>query len=165
LEPVQLNSDEVYDILRKRLFIEYPSSTASSVNEIAIAYKEALSNAGRSGLTGYTGDLVFLGIKDSYPFHPSIKEIYARFKENPGFQQTRGLIKLMRQIVRGFYETGLADIKYLINVHDIDLNNRNMLSLIKQIKPSLETAISHDIAQNGRSVAEIIDKQNIEKKE
>jgi hypothetical protein len=32
-----------------------------------------------------------------------------------------------------------------------------MLSHIKQIKPSLETAISHDIAQNGKSVAESID--------
>ena len=165
LEPVQLNSDEVYDILRKRLFIEYPASTAPAVNDIAMAYKEALVGAGKSGLTGYTGDSVFLGIKDSYPFHPSIKEIYARFKENPGFQQTRGLIKLMRQVVRGFYESGLAENKYLINVHDIDLNNRGMLSLIKQIKPSLEVAISHDIAQGGRAVAEIIDEQNREKKE
>ncbi len=101
LEPVALNTDEVYDILRKRLFVEYPLSSAPAVNEIAVAYKDALTGAGKSGLTGYTGDAVFLGIKDSYPFHPSIKEIYARFKENQGFQQTRGLIKLMRQVVRG----------------------------------------------------------------
>jgi predicted AAA+ superfamily ATPase len=102
LEPVALNTDEVYDILRKRLFSACPTANASSVNEIAVGYKEALVGAGKSGLTGYTGDSVYLGIKDSYPFHPSIKEVYARFKENPGFQQTRGLIKLMRQVVRGF---------------------------------------------------------------
>jgi len=165
LEPVALNSDEVYDILRKRLFTDYPVPTSASVNEIAIAYKEAIIGAGKSGLTGYTGEAVFNGIKDSYPFHPSIKEIYARFKENPGFQQTRGLIKLMRQVVRGFYDSGDAERKYLINVFDIDLNERNMLSLIKQIKPSLEAAISHDIAQGGKSVAEVIDEQNGEKKE
>jgi predicted AAA+ superfamily ATPase len=165
LELVALNTDEVYDILRKRLFEKYPASSASTVNEIAIAYKDALARAGKSGLTGYTGDAVYLGVKDSYPFHPSIKEIYARFKENPGFQQTRGLIKLMRQVVRGFYQSGNADKKALINVFDIDLNERNMLSLIKQIKPSLEAAISHDIAQGGKAVAEVIDKQNGEKKE
>ena len=34
-------------------------------------------------------------------------DIYARFKENQNFQQTRGLIKLMRQIVREFYESVL----------------------------------------------------------
>ena len=165
LEPVALNSDEVYDILRKRLFIEYPSPASLAVNEIAMAYKEALVNAGKSGLTGYTGDAVFLGIKDSYPFHPSIKELYARFKENPGFQQTRGLIRLMRQVVRGYFERGEAEREYLINVFDVDLNEREMLSLIKQIKPSLEAAISHDIAQGGKAVAELIDEQNAEKKE
>jgi hypothetical protein len=165
LEPVALNTDEVYDILRKRLFAECPSSASSTVNEIAIVYKEALASAGKSGLTGYTGDSVYLGIKDSYPFHPSIKELYARFKENPGFQQTRGLIKLMRQVVRGFYDSGSADKKNLINVFDVDLNERGMLSLIKQIKPSLEAAISHDISQGGKAVAEVIDEQNGEKKE
>jgi len=72
LEPVALNTDEVYDILRKRLFIDYPSHTSPAVNDIAIAYKEALIGAGKSNLTGYTGDAVFLGIKDSYPFHPSL---------------------------------------------------------------------------------------------
>ena len=63
----------------------------------------------------------------------------------------------MRQIIRQFYESGKANSKYLINVFDIDLNDRNMLSFIKPIKSSLETAISHDIAQEGKSVAETID--------
>lgn len=165
LEPVALNTDEVYDILRKRLFEQCPPPNSSAVNGIAVAYKEALVGAGKSGLTGYAGDSVYLGIKDSYPFHPSIKELYARFKENPGFQQTRGLIRLMRQVVRGFYESGSAERKSLINVSDVNLNERNMLSLIKQIKPSLEAAISHDIAQGGKAVAEIIDEQNGEKRE
>ena len=165
LEPVALNTDEVYDILRKRLFVECPSSSSPAVNEIAVAYKEALIGAGKSELTGYTGDAVYLGIRDSYPFHPSIKELYARFKENPGFQQTRGLIKLVRKVVRDFFESGRCEKKNLINVFDIDLNERGMLSLIKQIKPSLETAISHDIAQGGKAVAEVIDEQNGEKKE
>lgn len=159
IEPVALNSDEIYDILKKRLFESYPTSNSSAVNDVAIEYKEALARAGKSGLTNYAGEKAFLGIKDSYPFHPSIKELYARFKENPNFQQTRGLIKLMRQIVRQFYESGKAEQKALINVFDLNLNDRNMLSYIKQIKPSLEAAISHDIAQNGKSVAEIIDDQ------
>ncbi|MDR2176258.1 MAG: DUF499 domain-containing protein [Synergistaceae bacterium] len=165
LEPVALNTDEVYDILRKRLFTECESSASPAVKEIAVAYKEALLRAEKSGLTGYTGDSVFLGIKDSYPFHPSIKELYARFKENQGFQQTRGLIRLVRRVVRGFFESGQAEKRALINVFDVDLNDRGMLALIKQIKPSLENAISHDVAQGGKAVAEIIDEQNSEKKE
>lgn len=159
IEPVALNSDEIYDILKKRLFESFPTTYDKPINDIAIEYKDALTKASKSGLTNYAGEKIFLGIKDSYPFHPSIKELYARFKENPNFQQTRGLIKLMRQIVRQFYESGKANQKALINVFDIDLNDRNMLSYIKQIKPSLESAISHDIAQNGKAIAEIIDDQ------
>ncbi|MEA4902368.1 DUF499 domain-containing protein [Desulfitobacterium sp.] len=160
IEPVALNSDEIYDILKKRLFESYPSHNSSTVNEVAVGFKEALTRANKMGLTNYTGEKVFLGIKDSYPFHPSIKELYARFKENPNFQQTRGLIKLMRQIIRQFYENGNAESKYLINVFDINLNDHNMLSYIKQIKPSLEAAISHDIAEGGKSIAESIDAEN-----
>lgn len=155
----------MYDILRKRLFEQYPTPNSPDVLEVANAYKAALSSAGKSSLTNYTGEAVYLGIKDAYPFHPSIKELYARFKENPGFQQTRGLIRLMRQVVRGFYESGNAQKKSLINVFDVDLNERTILSLIKQVKPSLEAAISHDIAQGGKSVAEVSDEQSGTKKE
>ena len=160
LEPVALNTDEVFDILRTRLFERVAAANSPEVNAIAIAYKDALTSAGKSGLTGYTGDAVYLGIRDSYPFHPSIKDLYARFKENPGFQQTRGLIRLMRQVVRGFYASGNADKQLLINVYDVDLNNNAMLAMVKQIKPSLEVAISYDIAQAGRAIAEVIDARN-----
>lgn len=34
LEPVALNTDEVYDILRKRLFIECPSAASLAVNMV-----------------------------------------------------------------------------------------------------------------------------------
>jgi hypothetical protein len=47
--------------------------------------------------------------------------------------------------------------------YDINLNEQRMLSHIRQIKPSLEEAINHDIAQDGRSIAEIIDKEKPQK--
>lgn len=159
IAPVALNSDEVYHILRKRLFEDKPLSDryALEKNDIAIQYKDAVTRAKKLGFTNYSGEAVFSGITDSYPFHPSIKDLYARFKENQNFQQTRGLIKLMRQIIRRFWENGQANKESLINVFDVDLNTPNLMSLFRQIKPSLEDAISHDIAQDGQSVAEIID--------
>jgi len=159
IEPVALNSDEIYDILRTRLFKQYPKSYSAEVMEIADEYKSAIKYAGKSGLTSYSPEKAYIGIRDSYPFHPSIKDLYARFKENQNFQQTRGLIRLMRQIVRQFYESGRAKETSLINVFDCDLNDSRMLSFIREIKPSLDNAINHDIAQHGKSVAEIIDEQ------
>ena len=63
----------------------------------------------------------------------------------------------MRQIIREIYESGKADSTYLINVYDVNLNNSNLMAMFRQIKPSLEDAISHDIAQNNLSIAESID--------
>ena len=163
--PVALNSDEIYHILQKRLFEDVSGFEYSlNINDVAIAYKTSVEKSKKLGFTNYTPETVFKGIKDSYPFHPSIKDLYARFKENQNFQQTRGLIKLMRQIVRQFYESGMAKESFLINVFDFDLNEQKMMSHIRQIKPSLEEAINHDIAQDGKSIAEVIDIEKPENK-
>ncbi len=157
IEPVQATSDEVYHILRKRLFKTLPAD--DEINEIAGTYKQAVTEAKQMGYTNTSPEQIYVGIKDSYPFHPSIKDLYARFKENPGFQQTRGLIRLMRLIVAQLYtgDSPKAQSKYLVNVHDFDLNTPEMLIAITQIKPSLTNAIAHDIAANGKAIAEEVD--------
>lgn len=159
IEPVGSSSDEVYHILKKRLFQNSPQ--AGEINQVAIGYKDAVSQAKLMGFTNMSAEYIYTGVKDSYPFHPSIKDLYARFKENPGFQQTRGLIRLMRQIIAQLYigEKCTAKSKYLVNVFDFDLNDRAMLTTVTQIKHSLTNAISHDIAANGKAVAEEIDSQ------
>ena len=159
IEPVGSGSDDVYHILKKRLFESIPG--ADEINLVAIAYKDEVAKAKQMGFTNISPDHLYTGIKDSYPFHPSIRDLYARFKENSGFQQTRGLIRLMRQIIAGIY-TGdkcKAKSKYLVNVFDFDLNDRAMLTTVTQIKQELSNAIAHDIAANGKAIAEEIDAQ------
>ena len=46
---------------------------------------------------------------------------------------------------------------FLIATHDIDLGDRETLTEINQINPTLENAIAHDIASGGNAVAEVID--------
>jgi hypothetical protein len=159
IEPVGSGSDDVYHILKKRLFESIPR--ADEINLVAIAYKDEVAKAKQMGLTSISPDHIYTGIKDSYPFHPSIRDLYARFKENSGFQQTRGLIRLMRQIIAGIYagDKSKAKSKYLVNVFDFDLNDRAMLTTVTQIKQELSNAIAHDIAAHGKAIAEEIDAQ------
>jgi hypothetical protein len=159
IEPVGSASDEVYHILRKRLFKELPSE--NEIINIANGYKQAVLEAKQMGYTNISPDQIFIGIKDSYPFHPSIRNLYARFKENEGFQQTRGLIRLMRRIVSQLYsgDNPKAEEKYLVNVYDFDLNDSDMLTTITQIKPSLANAIAHDISSHGKAIAEVVDRE------
>jgi hypothetical protein len=158
IQPVGSSSDEIYDILRTKLFAKLPEK--EEVNKIALAYKAKVEEAKNLGFTNYNAEKLFTGIKESYPFHPSIRELYERFRENQNFQQTRDLIRLMRKVVTSMWESKMADKRFLINAYDIDLNESSVNTFITQIKPSLGNAISKDIANEGRATAETIDAQN-----
>jgi hypothetical protein len=157
LEPVALNTDELYHILRKRLFERIPDE--SEILEVARAYAKAVSDAKQMDITNASPDKFITQLKESYPFHFAIRDLYARFRENPGFQQTRGLIRLMRVVVSRLFdaEQGKADLLYLIHAHDIDLNDPDTLAEVRQINTTLDNAISHDIASEGRAISEIMD--------
>ncbi len=156
LTPVQINSDEFYDILRTRLFKALPNDHDKA--EVAQAYAQAVRDAKQMDITAQSPEQFGELVQRSYPFHPAIKDLYARFRENKGFQQTRALIRLMRIVAQGLWDSGLAQQRHLVAVHDIDLNDPEILSEIRQINPTLENAVSHDIAQAGGSVAEVMDK-------
>jgi hypothetical protein len=157
LEPVGLNTDEIYHILRKRIFVKLPDK--DEIKSVAQGYAQAVRDAKQMDITQASPEKFAQQILESYPFHPAIKDLYARFRENPGFQQTRGLIRLMRTVVSRLYDEkeGKADKICLISAHDIDLNDRETLSEITQINPTLDNAISHDLASRGKAVAEIMD--------
>lgn len=157
LEPVGLNTDEIYHILRTRLFEKLPDQ--NDIREVAQEYAQAVRDAKQMDITSASPEKFAAQLAESYPFHFAIRDLYARFRENPGFQQTRGLIRLMRVIVSRLYDEkyGRADKIGLIHAHDFDLNDRETLAEIVQINPTLDNAISHDIAANGQAIAEIMD--------
>lgn len=155
LQPVRINTDEFYHILRTRLFEKLP--TAQQIGDVAQAYGKAVRDAKQMDITNQSPEQFAQRVQESYPFHPAIKDLYARFRENRGFQQTRALIRLMRVVVSQLWAKGEADNKQLIAAHDLDFNDQETLSEVKQINSSLENAIAHDIANEGNAVAEVMD--------
>ena len=153
LEPVRMNTDEFYHILRKRIFETVADE--ADIEEVAQGYAKTLREARQMDVTNVSPEQFAGHIAESYPFHPAIRDLYARFRENQGFQQTRGLIRLMRIVVSQIWETDRDP--YLIAAHDIDLGNRETLTEINQVNPTLENAITHDIASGGGAVAEVMD--------
>lgn len=153
LEPVRMNTDEFYHILRKRIFEQLPEQ--SEIDAVAQGYARAIRDAKQMDVTNASPEQFATQVADAYPFHPAIRNLYGRFRENQGFQQTRGLIRLMRIVVTRIWESDRDP--YLIASHDLDLESRETLTEINQINPTLENAIAKDIASNGTSVAETID--------
>ena len=95
----------------------------------------------------------------SYPFHFSTKHLIASFNDNPGFQKTRDVIRLMAAIVRGLWAKGDAEVSRhsLLSLETADLNDPTVSSRFIEIKKSLQDALMTDIANSGASHAESLD--------
>ncbi|MBL9192080.1 MAG: DUF499 domain-containing protein [Opitutaceae bacterium] len=158
ITPVNPNGDELYHILRKRLFATVAPD--AEVNRVATAYRDALREAARMNLTTTSPESLHARVIDSYPFHPDLRELVGKFKENDGFQQTRGVIRLMQMVVADLWQSRRAESIELIHPYDFDLNKDEVASEIRSINPSLSEAIAHDIAHGGESEVEQIDEVN-----
>ncbi|MEO0017927.1 MAG: hypothetical protein RLZZ522_1210, partial [Verrucomicrobiota bacterium] len=134
ITPVNPNGDELYHILRKRLFSQV--APESEIKRVAEGYREALREACKMGLTTTTPESLYTRLIDSYPFHPDLRELVGKFKENEGFQQTRGVIRLMQIVVSNLWKTEKAGKLELIHPYDLDLNVDEIASEIRTINPS-----------------------------
>jgi cation transport regulator ChaB len=156
IDPVKINTNEIYHILRTRIFEKTPP--IADIEEVADAYGVAVDNAKKMGLSEVSPDQLKTDILNAYPFHPAIRDLYARFKENRGFQQTRALIRIMRLIVSHLWSSGAAAKHGLIGPHEFDLQDASMLGEIRQINAGLEVAVARDIAaEGGGALAQQID--------
>jgi hypothetical protein len=153
ITPVQQNTGEVFAIVRKRLFDGLPS--ADKIDEVAQAYVSALQKAKRVDTIPTTPETFIERIRETYPFHPSIRDIVARFAENRGYQKTRALIRLMRLAVRGAM-AGNGN-SFLIGLQHLDFNDQATIEEIRKINPGYSNAISRDVADRGNALAEKID--------
>jgi len=155
LEPVQINTDEFYKILRKRLFENEPDLI--EVKEVATEFAGLLEKARSMGYTDKDPASFRQAIEDSYPFHPGIRDLYARFKENQGFQQTRALIRMMRIIVAGAWSSDEARKMFLISSGDFQFSTE-MIGELEKVNSNLEPAISADVEDSsGNSAAQNLD--------
>src|SRR5690606_23018424 len=111
-------------------------------------------------LTATVPESLYTRIIDSYPFHPDLRELVGKFQENDGFQQTRGVIRLMQIVVSNLWKTERSAGLDLIHPYDLDLNVDEIASEIRTINPSLSEAIAHDVAHDGDAEVEQIDTAN-----
>jgi predicted AAA+ superfamily ATPase len=153
ITPVELASDEIYEILRKRLFRRVPDR--SVIDAVAASYSQALSEAARSKSIAKSAEQIADEIYRSYPFHPSVKHVISLFRENESYRQTRGLMQFISKMLRSTWERPQNDV-YLIGCQHLNLNIEDVREEIKRIS-DLQDAIAHDIAANGEAVAEMVD--------
>jgi hypothetical protein len=154
--PVELASQEIYEILRKRLFRKLPDK--SVIDSVATAYASALSEAVKSKSIAKSSEQMAEEIHGSYPFHPSVKHVIALFKENESYRQTRGLMQFVSKMIKSAWAYPVNNV-YLVGCQHLNLNLMDVREEINKIS-NLQGAVAHDVAAGGAAVAEMVDAHN-----
>jgi len=144
ITPVDLNTGEIYDILRKRLFTRLPDPDGAEVERVSQAYLAAYKEAIRGRALAKSAEQMADEIVGSYPFHPSYKDILSLFKENEKFRQTRGLIQFTANLLRGVWGSREEEI-FLIGAQFLDFADQETRDQVKEIERSLESALASDV--------------------
>lgn len=157
ITPVDLAANEIYDILRKRLFKSLPDK--AEIEDIADLYGRKLEEATKSKTAGRGAEAIADEIVDTYPFHPRLKNVIALFKENDQFKQTRGLIELVSRLLKSVWESPNNDV-FLIGPQHFDLSLPEVRDKLTEIS-GMRDALAKDLWDAGKSShAQVIDLQS-----
>ncbi len=156
ITPVDLAANEIYDILRKRLF---KSLDKANIENIAEAFGRKLEEAAKSKTASRGAEAIADEIAATYPFHPQLKHVIALFKENEQFKQTRGLIELVSRLLKSVWERPVNDV-FLIGPQHFDLSVPEVRDKLTEIS-GMRDVIAKDLWDAQRSAhAQVIDLQS-----
>jgi len=156
ITPVDLAANEIYDILRKRLFKSLPDK--AEIGDIADAFGRKLEEASKSKTASRGAEAIADEIAATYPFHPRLKNVIALFKENEQFKQTRGLIELVSRLLKSVWERSANDV-FLIGPQHFDLSVPDVRDKLTEIS-GMRDVIAMDLWNAQQSAhAQIIDLQ------
>ena len=157
ITPVDLSTDEIYDILRKRLFTKLPDPKGSDVDQVAQAYLATYQEGIKGKALAKSAEQMADEIVGSYPFHPSYKDILSLFKENEKFRQTRGLIQFTANLMRGVWSNPEEEV-FLVGAQYLDFSDQETRDQVREIERSLESALASDVYDtDGSSHAQEVD--------
>jgi hypothetical protein len=156
ITPVDLAANEIYEILRKRLFKLLPDK--AEIGDIADAFGRKLEETAKSKTANRGAEAIADEIAATYPFHPRLKNVIALFKENEQFKQTRGLIELVSRLLRSVWDRQANDV-FLIGPQHFDLGIAEVRDKLTEIS-GMRDVIAKDLWDVQQSAhAQVIDLQ------
>src|ERR1700692_2454126 len=97
--------------------------------------------------------------RETYPFHPRLKNVIALFKENEQFKQTRGLIELVSRLLRSVWGRIGNDV-FLMGPQHFDLSIQEVRDKLTEVS-GMRDVIAKDLWDAQQSAhAQIIDLQS-----
>ncbi|MBN1814375.1 MAG: ATP-binding protein [Anaerolineae bacterium] len=154
--PVQ--GEEVYAVIRRRLF-EEETLRRVQMREIVHRYFQLYAQH-RDDLPAKAREANYRDkLEMAYPFHPDVVDIlYEKWSTYPTFQRTRGVLRLLANVVEDLYQREVP--LDLILPGDLNLEQPSIRQeFLKHIGPEYEGIIGSDIAGH-EAKAQALDRVN-----
>ncbi|MBU0673024.1 MAG: DUF499 domain-containing protein [Proteobacteria bacterium] len=141
-------TDEAFEIVRRRLFTEIVDRPAA--DEVCRAYADFyVENKG--DFPPETQDRHYLErLQQAYPIHPEVfSRLYEDWSSLPNFQRTRGVLKLMAQVIHRLWKDGNNDLLIMpgsFPLYDPDARKEPVNYLTQGWDPVLEKDIDGERA-------------------
>ncbi len=151
-----VEGEEIYEVIRCRLFEEIvdPKEAKRTTDTYWDMYQELGDDVPREAREKAYQER----LRKAYPFHPELIDIlFERWSTFPTFQRTRGVLRLLAEVVADRYRKN--DTASLILPSHIDLSNPTIRrEFLKHIGNEFEGVIASDIA-GPNAKAPLIDRE------
>jgi predicted AAA+ superfamily ATPase len=153
-EPVR--GEEIYEVIRKRLFEDVGDPTHA--RRVAQSYWDLYRRLEGEVPDAVREDSYRDKMRRAYPFHPEVIDLlFERWSTLSTFQRTRGVLRLLAEVVSDLYQREHA--APLIQPAHVNLANPDIRrELVKHIGPEFDGVIASDIADTNAK-AQKIDRQ------
>lgn len=124
-----VDDEEIFEVVRRRLFEQIIDT--SVIDRVARKYQDMYHNR-RGDLPPQCDNLAYANrIRKAYPFHPELIDMFRlRWGNDPRFQRTRGVLRLLASIVQDLWQrrASLTGTQALIHTSDLNLENLSTLT-------------------------------------
>jgi hypothetical protein len=125
------SSDEAYHIVKRRLFVEPDAAALAAINQTAKAFSDLYKKNPDQFPREAVDSAYESRIKATYPIHPELFDrLYQEWSTLERFQRTRGVLRLMNEVIHALWVGG--DAAPLILPGSIPLNAPKVNSELTQ---------------------------------
>ncbi|MBS7547016.1 Swt1 family HEPN domain-containing protein [Dietzia massiliensis] len=139
------DSDESFEIVRRRLFTQPDRETLGKISAVSKAMVEYYRKHTQQFPKDAQSNEYEKRIRACYPIHPELFDrLYADWSTLPRFQRTRGVLRLMNEIIQALWESEAS--APLIMPGNVPLANERVVSELTQyLEDAWKAIISTDV--------------------
>ena len=153
-----VGKEESFEIVRRRLF--EPITNLTARDQVCRAFADAYTSEGGALPAETRESRYYERLQHAYPVHPEVFErLYEDWTTIPGFQRTRGVLKLMAKVIHRLWKDQNTDLVILPGSLPLYDGGGCRAELIYHLGPGWDPVIDRDIDGPDAETVELENKE------